>query len=287
MSKIETTRPKETDLTKSLSRALRVLNAIADAGKPLGVTEIARRIDVHKSSVYRLLRTMVEYNYLEQHESTSEYWLGAQLSSLGQLAALHLELPKLARVHVERLSRRTQETANLVKLSGDRCLYLISVQTEHSIGMIARPIGSSDELHCTAVGKAMLAYLPIRRAENLLYRTQMKQRTPATPRTPDDVLAQLDSIRANGFSIDNGENDENVRCIGSAVFDRRGDVVGAVSISGPDFRVTDSFINQMAPAVVESAIDISTAIGLPREENPLYSTFALSPTPRQDHPASH
>ncbi len=281
MSESETSHTRETELTKSLSRALRVLNAIADAGKPLGVTEIARRIDVHKSSVYRLLRTMVKYQYLEQHQSTTEYWLGAQLSNLGQLASLHLELPKLARVHVERLSKRTQETANLVKLNGNRCIYLISVQTEQSIGMIARPLGSSDELHCTAVGKAMLAYLPPRRAQNLLTRSELSRRTPTTLTTPQDILDQLDDVRRNGYSVDNGENDENVRCIGSAIFDRRAEVIGAVSISGPDFRVTDAFIAQMSPAVMECALDISATIGLPREENPLSLHL------KQDHHDPH
>lgn len=269
--KSKTPHGKETELTKSLSRALRILDAIADAEKPLGVTEIARRVGVHKSSVYRLLRTMVEHEYLEQHEPTAEYWLGLRLSRLGQLASSHLQLPKVARVHIERLSHRTRETANLVKLHGDACLYLISIQTEQSIGTIARPPGSTDDLHSTAAGKAILAYLPDRRAEHLLERTPMKARTRATLQTPAELLAQLDDVRTRGFSLDDGENDENVRCIGSAVFDRHGDVIGAVSISGPAFRFTDAFIAAQAPAVIECAVDVSTALGLPKEDNPLFT----------------
>lgn len=265
----EAVEAKENDLTKSLSRALRILNAIAEAGRPMGVTDIARRVGVHKSSVYRLLRTMVEYDYLEQHEATSDYWLGSQLSLHGQLASLHLELPRLAHAHVERLSQISRETTNLVRLQGERCLYLISIQTDRSIGMIARAAGSTDALYCTAVGKAMLAFLPLRRAESLLERTPMEQRTDATPRTPQDVISQLDEIRSRGYSIDDRENDENVRCVGSVVFNRRAEVIGAVSVSGPDFRVSDAFITEHAPHVIECAVSISETIGLPRDENPL------------------
>ena len=264
----------ESELTKSLSRALRILNAIAAAGRPLGVTDIARRVGVHKSSVYRLLRTMVEYNYLEQHETTSEYWLGTQLSRLGQLAALHLELPRIARPHVEQLARRTRETANLVKLDGELCIYLISVQTEHSIGMIARPAGATDAIYCTAVGKAMLAFMPERRAESILSRVEFVPRTKATLRTPEAVLAALPEVRARGYSVDNEENEENVRCVGSPVFDRRAEVIGAVSISGPAFRFTDAFIAEMAPHVKACAISISAELGLPAQSNPLVGDAA-------------
>lgn len=268
------TPPKETELTKSLSRALRILNTLAEAGRPLGVTEIARRIGVHKSSVYRLVRTMVEFNYLEQHEATAEYWLGTQLSRLGQLAGAHLELPRLARAHVEQLAQKTRETANLLKLDGDSCLYLISVQTEHSIGMLPRPTGSTDALYCTAAGKAMLAFMPPRRAESLLTRIELIPRTARTLSTPEAVLASLEAVRQRGYAVDDEENEENVRCVGSPIFDRRGDVVGAVSISGPVFRFTDAFIAAAGPLVIECAVNIAAAMGLPPAQNPLSALLA-------------
>lgn len=269
MDKVETGEPAQNELTKSLVRALRVLDAIGDAGRPLGVTEIARRIGVHKSSVHRLLRTMVELDYLEQHGSTSEYWLGLRLSSLGQLATAHLELPRVARTHVERLSTRTHETANLAQLHGDRCLYLISVQTDQSIGIIAKEPGSTDSLQSTALGKAMLAHLAPHRAKDLLKRAEAGPKTAAAPRPLADFCELLPRIRSRGYAIDDRENDQNTRCIGAPIFDRRGTVVGAVSISGPEFRVTFESIEANAPFVMECAIDISEAIGLPPSDNPI------------------
>lgn len=261
---------KDAELTQTLSRGLTIINTLAEAEKPLGVSEIARRVGVHKSSVHRLLRTMVEYRYLEQHESTSQYWLGPQLSRLGQIASLHLELPKRARVHVERLSKLTGETTNLVKFHNETCLYLISIQTEQSIGTIARAPGSTDPLYCTAAGQAMLAYLPTRRAENLLQRVPLQAHTKNTLTHIDTILSRLETARSQGYAVDDGENDENVRCIGSPVFDQHCDVIGAVSISGPEFRVTDDFIARMAPAVIACAIDIAEAVGFPAGENPLH-----------------
>lgn len=257
------------ELTRSLTRALKIMETLEESGKPLGVTEIARRIGVHKSSVYRLVRTMVEFDFLEQHTDSAAYWLGAKLSLLGDMASLHLELPKRVRPHVERLAQLTRETANFVKLQGYRCLYLVSIPTDQSIGMIARPYGATDGIHCTAVGKAILAFVDPARAENLLGRVPFVRRTAQTLTTPDQVLQELPTVRANGYAVDDQENEEHVRCIGSPVFDADGTVVGGVSISGPDFRIDDGSLPDLATQVIRCAVDVSAGLGLPGRVNPL------------------
>lgn len=258
-------------LTRSLARALLVLEALGEAGGPLGVTEIARRIGVHKSSVYRLLRTMVEYGYLEQHGDSSAYWLGSRLTHLGNLVSLHMELPRLARPHLERLSQLTRETVNLGQLQGSSCLYLLSIPTDKSIGMIARPYGATDPVYSTALGKAMLAFLPPAHVSALLRGVQFVPRTPHTVANRKALWAALDTTRARGYAVDDRENDEEVRCVGAPVFDRHAQVVGAVSVSAPAFRLRVDDVPSVAELVKQTAFDIATVLGCAPQHNPLWS----------------
>lgn len=258
------------ELTRSLARALLVLEALGEAGKPLGVTEIARRIDVHKSSVYRLLRTMVGFEYLEQHEGTAAYWLGSRLSYLGNLAGRHMEFLRLARPHVERLGQLTRETANLARLQGNVCVYLLSIPTEQPIGMIARPYGETDPVYSTALGKAMLAFLPAPQVEESLRRVEWRAHTARTVRDKEVLVAQLQQTRARGYAVDDRENDEDVRCVGAPVFGRQGELAGAVSVSAPAFRLDLEEIGKVAALVLGCARDVSTVLGCPRRANPLF-----------------
>lgn len=273
---------RQTELTKSLSRALSILDILLQKGTPLGVTELAQSVGIHKSSVYRLLRTMVEFEILEQHPQTSKYWLGPKLALLGEAAYSHLELPRIAAPHVERLAQLTRETANFAKLLGGTCLYLVSVPSDQPIGMMARPYGSTDPIYSTALGKAMLAYMPSTRAKTLLKNVNFTRRTERTPTCAEEVLAQLETVRERGYATDIGETHEHTRCVGAAVFDARGDVIGALSVSGPEFRMPAERISECGALVIQAAVEISASLGLEPAQNPL-SKFA-SPSdksPRQ------
>jgi DNA-binding IclR family transcriptional regulator len=171
-----------------------------------------------------------------------------------------LDLPELARADLRELSQTSQETVHLAILDGTEMLYVDKVDSPQSVRMHS-VIGTRNPLHCTAMGKAVLAFLPAEECVALLNHITFTPRTSNTITDEKVLLAHLERVRANGFAVDDMENEEGIRCVGAPIFDHTGSVTAAISISGPAYRLSDSRLQELSAVVVETGEAISGKLG--------------------------
>ena len=180
---------------------------------------------------------------------------------LGLIAASRLDLRRSARPHLEALYARFSETVNLAVRDGDTVLYVDMLESRHSLRMAA-VIGSRDGVATTALGKSILAFQPEEALTALLGRLSFTPRTPNSIRTPDALRRELARVRADGYALDEEENELGAYCIGAPVFGLDREVVGAISISVPTVRLDDQRRREMIDAVVDTAGRISRELDL-------------------------
>jgi IclR family acetate operon transcriptional repressor len=244
-----------------LDRALDVIEALADAtdSLPLGVTEIARRVGTTKSAAFRILSNLERRGYVSKDAVTARYALGTRLAYLGERSLGALDLRASARPALEALHRRFGETVNLAVWEDDEVVYVDMIESGHGLRMAAR-IGSRDYLHSTALGKAILAFLPDGERDRLL-RGPLPARTARTMTDPDRLRIELGRVRERGVAEDRNENEVGARCLGAPIFDHRGLVIGAISVSAPESRLDDARAELVAAAVRFAAADVTRQIG--------------------------
>jgi len=239
---------------QSIERAFDLLEMLADAGGALGLSELATTSGLPLPTVHRLMRTLVNRGYVRQ-EASRRYALGSRLIRLGETSSRILGT--WLRPFLAQLVRETGETANLAMLDGDEVVYIAQVPSPHSMRMFTEP-GRRVRPHCTAVGKALLAQVPVEQARALLERGGMPAYTPATITDPDLLLAHLAVIRKQGYAVDEGEQEIGVRCFAVAVPDAPAAL--AVSTSGPQARMTDDAAARIVPALKHTALQMSVTI---------------------------
>lgn len=232
---------------QSVARAFRILEILGQKGGHAALSEVADALDLALPTVHRLVRTLVDLGYVRQLPS-KRYALGAGLIKLGDQATRLLAT--WARPALEELERATQETANLAILDGDKVVYVAQEPSRHQMRMFTE-VGRRVYAHSTGVGKALLAQLSDAHVLSIVRRTGMPRFTDTTHTTEESLLADLVAIRDRGYSIDEGEQEIGVRCFAVAV--NGAAIPTAVSISGPDIRVTLNSSQWMVPALTNAA----------------------------------
>jgi IclR family acetate operon transcriptional repressor len=239
---------------QSIRRAFDLLQAIADNGGLVSVSTLATASSLPLPTVHRMLKTMVSLGFVQQLPSR-QYALGPRLIRLGESAGRSLGAS--VEPFLVELADRTGETANLAILEGDLVVYVAQAPSKHSMRMFTE-IGRRVLPHCTGVGKALLAQLTDDEVREIVRRTGMPARTPATITTYEALITDLDLIRGRGYAEDNSEQEIGVRCIAAAV--PGGEVAAAVSISGPGARLTHDAVAEYAPVVRSVAAAIGRTI---------------------------
>ncbi len=239
---------------QSLARGLKILNLLEQARGGMGTTEVAKEMTIDKSSASRLLHTLANYDFVAQDESSARYQLGPRLLTLGQRVLDRISLRDRARPYLHKLVDATGECAHLAILAQRQALYIDQAESSAAL-RVESEIGTLSPLHCTALGKAMLAFGDGALPDSLL---------PFTQRTITDqavLQAQLLQIRQRGYAIDDEEYNYGVRCVAAAVHDHRGLLLGAIGISGPAGRVTLERIDDFGALVRQVAADLSAKLG--------------------------
>ncbi len=242
-----------------VDRTLDLLEILGSSGVPLGVSEMARAIGATKSAVFRLLVNLERRGYVVRDTNSGKYQLGGELIRLGQRALESSDLRSRARPGLEGLHLRFNETVNLAIFDHTHVSYVDMIESDHGLRMAAR-VGGTDALHSTALGKATLSFLSAAEQERILA-GPLERRTDRTMTDPDELRAELSSIRQRGFAEDNGENEPGSRCFGAPIFDHQGQILAAVSVSGPESRVDDEQARQIAAAVRNAAASITQRLG--------------------------
>jgi IclR family acetate operon transcriptional repressor len=232
---------------QSIARAFDLLETMADLGGIVTLSELAHHSGLPLPTIHRLMRTLLDLGYVRQ-EPSRQYALGPRLVRLGEGASRLIGT--WATPHLQRLVRAVGESANLALLDGDEVIYAAQVPGQHSMRMFTE-VGRRAGVHCTAVGKAMLAAMPLDRATDIVRRSGLAAQTAHTITTLKAMQAELAHIRENGYAIDEEEQELGVRCVAIAL---PGEPArAAISVSGPSTRMTDSLVTGAVPILRDTA----------------------------------
>jgi DNA-binding IclR family transcriptional regulator len=233
-------RDKSNYIIQSVAHALDVLEEFRDETEELGVTELSKKLKLHKNNVFRILATLQSRNYIEQNRANDNYRLGIKCLELGQTFIHQRGLLKQARPILQELAETTGETSYISILRGSEVIYLDSVETSSTVRVVSR-VGLHMPIHATAAGKAMVAYDSDDELRKLLP-GDLPRFAKATRTDVDDLLKEVAIVRERGYATDLEEFEEGLRCIGAPVRDYTRKVVGAISVSGPAHRLPDERI---------------------------------------------
>lgn len=247
-------------MVKSVSRALDIITIVSLKKGGLGVTEISKQIDINKSSVYRILSTLVQYGYIEQDSETERYKLGYKFLEVSSKLLESIDLRSEARQYLQELENTTNEVIHLVVYDQGEVVYIEKLEGNETLRMHSK-VGKRAPMHCTSVGKAILAYLPSNVVLNILEQKGMPMHTDKTITNKDDFLQELIQVRIKGYALDLEENEYGITCIAVPIFDHSGKVIAAVSISGPTMRMTDQRIDLLQLQMIQIGKKISTRLG--------------------------
>jgi DNA-binding IclR family transcriptional regulator len=253
------TAPQGTYKVQALDRAFAVLDLLGESEMPLGLAQVASSLQLHKSTAHRFLMVLERHRMVER-TSTGKFRLGLRLFDFGNRAIEQYDLRDRAQPHLRRLVTETEETAHLCILEAARVIYIDKIEPTRSVRMITR-IGASNPVHCTSVGKAMLAFLPEERAADILRRIRFERYTNHTITTAEALRAELEKTRRRGYAVDDEEYEEGLRCIAMPVLDAQRLPVAAVSVSGPSFRVTAQKLPSIANHLLQCVRGISVDMG--------------------------
>ncbi|MGB3764464.1 MAG: IclR family transcriptional regulator [Ornithinimicrobium sp.] len=246
-----------TGLVQSVDRALSVLTVLARSGES-GVTEIARELGVHKSTVFRLVATLEAHDLVEQHSDRGKYRLGVGVLRLAGATNARLDVVREARSISRVLAASTGETVNLAILSETSALYVDQVAGTSGL-QPHNYVGQRIPLHATSNGKVLLSELDERELGAHVPRLQSYTTHTITSRSK--LRSELSEVREQGFAVAVDELEEGLTAVAAPVRDAHGDLVASLSVSGPSFRLTAERVASLAPAVVSAARDISDRMG--------------------------
>jgi DNA-binding IclR family transcriptional regulator len=244
---------------RSVDRAASLLLALGDSQGEAGVTELARRLGLHKSTASRLLATLERRGLVEQDEETGKYRLGLVVIRLAERAERTLDLRSLALPELERLARLTHETAGLGVLDGDRVQFVAQADGPSPIA-IGDWTGRASALHANASGKVLLASLAEREVLGIV-RRGLTRFTDRTITDLEPLLEALARARRRGYATAVGELEDGLNAVAAPVVDARGRVIAAVELWGPSFRLTPRRLPELAGQARDTAAAISIHLG--------------------------
>lgn len=253
---------KPTNLVQTIERVDQMLGILGQAPRGLSLGELATAVALPKGTTHRLLSSLAYFDYVQQDPISRRYRLGFKLVTLGNRLLEQIDLRNLARPHLLELAQRTKETAHLVILDRGQALYIDKIQLS-SVGLhMSSRVGYRAPLHCTAVGKVLLAHRPHAETDRIISEQGLPRRTAQTITTGETFKAHLAEVKAAGFALDNEEHNQGVRCVAAPIFDMYGEVIAATSASAPAVRVTLEVAEDIVkPLVMETAAKISRQLG--------------------------
>ena len=250
---------KDPNLIQSLVRGLTALEmTVRGTIKP---SQLAKKLDIDRSTAYRLLYTLMVKGYVTQNPATRDFVPNpSKFFALSSEVAGPMNWPVIAAGFLRLLRDQTGETANLGVLEGHEIVY-VGQQAAHEALAVRVPLGTRRPLHCSALGKAFLAFLPDSEIDQLIQKGGLAPRTPRTIIEPQTLKRDFQLVRERGYAIDDEETFEGGRCIAAPIYDHRQQIIASIGISGPSTRLTLDKLPSLAKVVVELANETSLALG--------------------------
>jgi len=245
---------------QSLERAFGILEEVARNREGINLSELSKRVGLHNSTTFHLVKTMVMLGYIEQAKDSKRYRVGRRLFTLAAAALDEIELVNLATPVLESLTRATGECSHFAIRSGDDIVVLAKTAGTGMFQMVDRA-GVVRPAHCTALGKVLLAALTPVQVERYLVSHELRRFTAKTIVERATLHRELKDVRRTGIGFDDGEFDAEARCVAVPVRDFTGQVAGAIGLSGPIWRLSIQALQEKAQQVREAAADLSRELG--------------------------
>lgn len=249
--------PKDESPSVAVERALAMLEAVAQEPEGLSNAEISRKLQIPKSSASYILRTLEKRGYLSRDTDSGRYRVGLKVLSLSRGALSGIDVREVALPIMRHLMEKTNLTCHLAILDGPEAVYIEKVEPQGFIRMDTW-VGRRMRVHATSVGKALVAHIPQEQLEKILSKIGMEKRTPKTITSVPRLLKELEKVRAQGYAVDDEENNLGARCLGAPVFNQQGTIEASLGLSGPINQVNA----QTMPRIVESLKDAARHVSM-------------------------
>ena len=248
---------------QSAERIFQVMEMLADHGE-MGLMEISTALGLHKSTVHRLLMSLVYMGYAKQDEVSQKYMLSYKIVSMAGKMLDRMDILQVAKPYMERLSDISGETVHLVQREGNNILYIYKIEAKIGTIRMVSHVGMVHPMYCSGVGKALLAELPDPEIEDIWNSSEITSLTPYTVTSLSDLMDRIRGVREAGYAMDDEENEEGVRCIAVSIPDYHKEPVYALSISAPVSRMTDARIAELSTDVLTFKKDLEKTLGFSR-----------------------
>lgn len=253
-------------IVAAVERAILLLFKLRNAGKPMGVSELSKEIDIPKASTFRILQTLEKHKMVIEYPERQEYTLGPSILQLSNRVKASSFIELASNPYLKELALSTEETANLAILQGNKVLI-----TKTEVGRIdpklTLSLGPIADIHSSSLGKALISETSPQEITNLIGQTPLPQHTKNTITTIDELLEELQSVREAGISMDIEETEEGLICIGAPIYDWRNKIIAAISLSGPKSRMDEDLIQHAKVKVRKFAERISKELSRTESSN--------------------
>ncbi|GAB4575409.1 MAG: IclR family transcriptional regulator [Anaerolineae bacterium] len=236
---------------QSLARGLTILDKFVNTNRSLSITELAAELNIDKSTASRLVKTLVSHGYVQAERGSRRYVLGRRAHAIGWQLYNRVPLREMAHAYLVALAEETGEAAHTAVAFGGRALMIDDVAASGSMLQVVGQPGRMIPLHCTAVGKALLAFAEVPLPDEL------ERWTPHTITDPEQLEAHLETVREQGYALDDEEYEPGIRCLAAPVYDFMGLAIAVIGISGPTVRVTRERVPQLARRIMNAAEALS------------------------------
>ncbi|HEY5378770.1 MAG TPA: IclR family transcriptional regulator [Pseudolabrys sp.] len=253
---------------QSIGRGFAIMEEIARNRDGIGLAELSKRVGLHNSTTFHLVKTMVSLGYVRQMKDSKRYRIGRPLFALAASALDEIEMMSLATPVLEDLSRETGESAHFAVRMGDDVVVLARTSGPGAFQLTDR-VGVVRPSHCTALGKIMLAALTSDQFERYLARAELKALTAKSITAPEQLRREIAEVRRTGMAFDDGEFDAELRCVALPVHDFSGQITGAIGISGPVWRLSIEALQKRARLVAAAAGRLSGEFGYTGDSAPI------------------
>ncbi len=255
--------PRSTNV-QAIEKSCKILDHLSRGNGSYSIREISRALALPKPTVHRILHTLCSFGFVLQDPDSKEYVLGFRLVELGQAVLNRIDFRKAAEPFLNNLADSVQETVHLSQLDDGQIVYLDKVEkfgVPTGLRMASR-IGARNYAHSCAMGKVLLAYAPDGQRNEILKKKGLPELTENTITNLNHLQGHLSKVRSKGFAVDDEENEKGIRCVAAPVRDYTGEVIAAISISGPTVRMTMERIDaEFTAHVVSTANQISQRLG--------------------------
>jgi IclR family transcriptional regulator, KDG regulon repressor len=269
-----TTKSKRTYSITALQRGLQILEMFSQSEGGMSASQVAKQSGLPVSTVHRFLVNLESAGYLNCSD-TGIFHLGIACFSLGQAARGQLDIRRLSLPYLQALNVQTRETIHLTVRFGLSAVYVEKLDSPEPLRIFSR-IGAAVPLHCTGVGKAILAYMPQDEFAKILPQIEFKRLTANSIGNSQELETQLQKVRRNGHAFDLEENEPHIRCVAAPIWDHMGAVNASLSITGPAVRMSHARLRQLAPLVQEAGWKISRELGY--QDKKMSERFAFPKT---------